>query len=120
MDRSEYMRIPIRDIPPVIQAQYNLAQLVHHDHVLVEIRKGMYGLPQAGIIANTRLKYHLAKRGYHAAAHTPGLYRHITRPVTFCLVVDDFGIQYVGREHAKHLLDCLEALYTVTTEWSGA
>jgi hypothetical protein len=33
--------------------------------------------------------------------------------------VDDFGIKYVGREHAQHLLDCLQAQYTVTTDWAG-
>jgi hypothetical protein len=93
--------------------------IVQNDRVLVEIRKGMYGLPQAGIIANTRLKLHLATHGYHPCPHTPGLFRHETRPITFCLVVDDFGVKYVGREHADHLLTCLQELYTVTTDWSG-
>jgi hypothetical protein len=32
-------------------------------------------------------------------------------------VVDDFGVQYTGREHAQHLADTLESLYTITTEW---
>jgi hypothetical protein len=100
-------------------AQYNLASLVHHDRVLVEIRKGMYGLPQAGIIANDRLRAQLATWGYHACPNTPGLFTHDTRPISFCLVVDDFGVKYVGREHADHLLVCLHELYTVTTDWSG-
>jgi hypothetical protein len=113
------MWIPTRDIPGDIMTQYNLATIAHHDRVLVEIRKGMYGLPQAGIIANTRLKAHLDTHGYHACPHTPGLFRHATRPITFCLVVDDFGIKYVGREHADHLLACLQELYTVTTDWTG-
>lgn len=47
MLRFEYMRIPVRDIPPSIMTQYNLSSLVHNGHVLVEIRKGMYGLSQA-------------------------------------------------------------------------
>jgi hypothetical protein len=79
----------------------------------------MYGLPQAGIIANTRLKAHLATWGYHPCTHTPGLFRLQTRPVTFCLVVDDFGIKYKDREHADHLLLCLQSIYTVTTDWEG-
>ena len=54
------------------------APLVHNGFVVVEIRKGMYGLPQAGILANKRLKKHLAKAGYHEAPRTPGLFRHET------------------------------------------
>jgi hypothetical protein len=119
MARFEYMWIPVKDIPADIMAQYNLASIVHNDRVLVEIRKGMYGLPQAGIIANERLRKHLATWGYHACPNTPGLFRHETRPIVFCLVVDDFGIKYVGKEHAEHLLACLNELYTVTTDWSG-
>ena len=25
------------------------------------------------------------------------------RPIQFCLVVDDFGVEYVGKKHADHL-----------------
>jgi hypothetical protein len=34
--------------------------------------------------------------------------------------LDDFGIKYIGREHAQHLLDCLETQFTVTTDWTGS
>ena len=119
MDRYEYMRIPVKDIPPTIMEHYNLHPLIHNNHVLVEIRKGMYGLPQAGILANDRLQKHLAKAGYSPTPHTPGLYRHHTRPIAFSLVVDDFGVKYVGRPHAEHLVDTLQSLYTVTEDWSG-
>ena len=37
----------------------------------------------------------------------------------FTLVVDDFGVKYVGKEHAQHVKDTLEENYTVTTEWDG-
>jgi hypothetical protein len=40
------------------------------------------------------------------------LFNHQTRPITFSLVVDDFGVKYVGREHAEHLVATLEKLYT--------
>ena len=42
----------------------------------MEIQKGMYGLPQAGKIANDKPKLHLAKFGYEPAPITPGLWRH--------------------------------------------
>jgi hypothetical protein len=36
----------------------------------------------------------------------------VTRPIHFALVVDDFGVQYVGAEHAHHLI-------TVSKDWTG-
>jgi hypothetical protein len=33
--------------------------------------------------------------------------------------VDDFGVQYVGKEHAQHLIDALETDSTVSKHWSG-
>ena len=119
MARFEYMRIPIWAIPACMMEQYNLAGLVHDGHVLVEIRKGMYGLPQAGQLAYERLVEHLAKYGYAPTRHTPGLWRHTSRPLLFSLVVDDFGIKTVGKKHADHLLAALRDLYSVTVDWKG-
>jgi hypothetical protein len=58
----------------------------------------MYGFPQAGRLAYDKLVAHLAPYGYHPCARTAGLWRRITS-VTFCLVVDDFAIKYVGKHH---------------------
>jgi hypothetical protein len=55
MERYEYMQIPVHQIPQAIFERYNLQELTHKDHVYVEIRKSMYGLPQAGILANKLL-----------------------------------------------------------------
>ena len=87
--------------------------------IYVEVRKGMFGLPQAGILANKLLKKRLAKHGYYECARTPGLWRHEWRPVTFVLVVDDFGVKYCGKEHAQHLYAALRETYEVTTDWEG-
>jgi hypothetical protein len=116
MNRYEYMRIPEKDIPAAIMTQYNLAPLLHNGAVYVEIRKGMYGLPQAGRIANDQLLTFLAQDGYHQAPNTPGLFTHTTRPVTFSLVVDNFGVKYVSREHAEHLVATLQKLYAITPD----
>jgi len=116
MARYEYMRIPVKYIPACIMDQYKLAGLVHNGSVLVEIRKGMYGLPQAGILAYERLVQHLAKYGYSPAKHTPGLWKHATRPLSFCLVVDDFGVKYTDSADAQHLVSAIQDLYTATTD----
>ena len=35
------------------------------------------------------------------------------------LIVEDFGIGYVGDEHVQHLQRGLEEHYTITTDWDG-
>jgi hypothetical protein len=119
MARYEYMRIPVWAIPDSIMDLYNLHDLVEDSFVWVEIRKGMYGLPQAGRIANDRLTNFLEPHGYVPMAITPGLWKHKTRPIQFALVVDDFGVKYTNREDAEHLMAALEEQYTVTKDWDG-
>jgi hypothetical protein len=79
----------------------------------------MYGLPQAGRITNNELVPHLAAHGYIQAEHTPGLFTLESRPISFTLVIDDFGVKYVGKEHAEHLRDVIASKYKMTTDWSG-
>jgi hypothetical protein len=33
--------------------------------------------------------------------------------------VDDVSVQYVGKEHAQHLIDELETDYTISKYWTG-
>ena len=80
----------------------------------------MYGLPQSGLLENELLGKRLNKRGYYQRKLVPGLWKHTWRPVQFTLVVDDFGVKYVGEEHAFHLKKTLEEDYAVTTEWNGS
>jgi hypothetical protein len=119
MESFGYMRIPIKLIHQEIIVQYNLLPLVSDGHVYIEVQKGMYGLPQAGILANQLLARRLAIHGYHQTKFTPGLWRHVTHPIQFTLVVYDFGVKYVGKEHAQYLIDALETDYTVSKDWTG-
>lgn len=34
-------------------------------------------------------------------------------------MVDDFGVKYVGREHAEHLISVLQEHYKIKTDWTG-
>jgi len=115
-----YMRIPVNVIPPAIMDHYKLHDLVHHGHVYVEIRRGMYGLPQAGKIANDQLQKFLLPHGYQPCPFTPGLWHHATRDIRFTLVVDDFAVRYTNRDDVNHLLDALRAHYQVTEDWDAA
>eukprot|EP00957_Ditylum_brightwellii_P187431 14274457-Ditylum_brightwellii.AAC.1 len=75
------MKIPYHLIPDKAKKEYNLDEIVQDEHVYVEICKGVYGLPQAGIIANEQLIKHLAKFGYSPAQHMPGLWKHKDRDI---------------------------------------
>ena len=114
------MKMPLDIFPPATIAQYNLTQHAHNGFVYLEIRKAIYGLPQAGILANKLLRQRLCQAGYYEVAHTPGLWKHVTRPLQFTLTVDDFGIKYVGKEHAHHLLTSLRNHYEVEEDWTGS
>ena len=60
----EYMKLQLHIIPQEIIDEYSLHDLVDKDSwVYLKIFKGMYGLKQAGIIANMQLTNHLNKLG---------------------------------------------------------
>jgi hypothetical protein len=120
MTRYEYMRLRLADMPEDVVEHYKLREFATPDGAIYcEIRKGMYGLPQAGIIAQQLLEERLAKHGYRQSATTPGLWTHDTQPICFSLVVDDFGVKYVGKEHAQHLLETIQRYYKCSADWEG-
>jgi hypothetical protein len=115
----EYMKMLLSRFPEEILQKYNLNALAVDGWVYIEIRKGMYGLKQAGLLANQLLQTRLTTFGYYLARHTPGLWLHKTRPISFTLVVDDFAVKYVGKQHAEHLRNALLQTYEITTDWSA-
>jgi hypothetical protein len=100
LPRFEYMKMLLARFPEEIVQKYNLNALAVDGWVYIEIRKGMYGLKQAGLLSNQLLQTRLSPFGYYPARHTPGLWLHKTRPISFTLVVDDFAVKYVGKHHA--------------------
>ena len=120
LKRAEYIKIRLSDIPDEIIKEYNLMDKVtSNGSIYIKAIRGMYGLPQAGLLANELLEKRLNKHGYYQNKLVPGLWAHKTRPIQFSLVVDDFGVKYVGEEHALHLKAALEENYKVTTDWTG-
>ena len=65
LDRYEYMKMPLAVFPKHTVDQYNLKTHALKGFVYLEIRKGIYGLPQAGILANKLLRKRLAPAGYY-------------------------------------------------------
>jgi hypothetical protein len=119
LPRFEYMKMLLSRFPKEIIQRYNLNELAVDGWVYIEIRNGMYGLKEAGLLTNQLLQTCLAPFGYYRARRTPGLWLHKTRPFSFTLVVDDFAVKYVGRQHAEHLRNALLRTYELTTDWTA-
>jgi hypothetical protein len=65
------MVINLASLPQETIEKYDLIKLSQDGKVYIEIQKGMYGLPQAGILTNELLQRNLAKDGYRlTTAHT--------------------------------------------------
>ncbi len=119
LNRFEYMKMPLSLFLSWTREQYNLEKHTKNGFVYIEMRRAFWGLPQAGILANKLLHKRLLPHGYYKCKHTPGLWRHITHPISLTLVVDNFGVKYVGREHVDHLIKCIKKKYELTKDWSG-
>ena len=62
MTRFEYMRLKLSNLPDDVVRHYKITDKVTKDgYVYVEIRRGMYGLPQAGLISQKLLEHCLNK-----------------------------------------------------------
>jgi hypothetical protein len=119
LPRFEYMKMLLSRFPEEIIQKYSLNALAVDGWVCIEIRKCMLGLKQAGLLANQLLQTRLAPFGYYPARHTPGLWLHKTWPISFTLIVDDFAVKYVGKQHAEHLQNALLRMYQLTAYWTA-
>jgi hypothetical protein len=118
---KQYMKVHKRMVPEVTRQHFNLTEeFWDNDHIFVEISKGMYGLTEAGVLAQERLYEHLKGYGYELTPNTPGLLRHRHRDITFTLVVDDFGVYYTNKDDVEHLINALMQLYQITIDWTGS
>ena len=120
LPESEWMKLPLEIIPDDIIQQYNLEKLSDNGQVYLEILKAMYGLKQAEKIAYDGLVKHLKPFGYIPTKHTPGYWRHNTKPISFVLCLDDFSIKYINENDLNYLLQALQTKYTITTDLTGS
>jgi hypothetical protein len=118
LPRPEFMWMPLRLIPTDYRRKLGMEFLPADSRILLQVDKALYGLPQAGLLAQQELIAHLAEHGYIQSPTTPCLFSHITDPsLRFVLWVDDFLIKYSRRrpEVADHLLSVLTAKYPIKT-----
>jgi hypothetical protein len=80
----------------------------------------VWGLSQAGILANKCLHCKLAHFGYYESTSTPGLWHHESKPITFTLVVDDLGVEFVNKANFDHWISSIKQTYKLTKDWMGS
>ena len=87
---------------------YNLAEKATRDgYVYVEIKRGVYGIPQSGLLAQKLLEKRLNKKGCHQSEITSVIWKRKWRPICFALCLDYFGVKYVGKHRIEHLMSVL-------------
>ena len=60
MEGEEYMKVQYKHFPEDIRKRYNLeSKVTDNGYIYVKIKKGMYGLKQAAILAYNELKKNL-------------------------------------------------------------
>ena len=59
------------------------------------------------------------QKTFHQSRIVPGLWKHESQLIQFALVVDDFEVKFISKEHSQYLLDCLTTHYNVSTDWKG-
>ena len=120
MDLPKYFRMSLELFPDDIIKEYKLRDMIDElGCVYCEVTPGMYGLPQAGLPSQEQLTRRLNYAGYHQSEVTPVFWKHQWRPISFALVVDNFGVKYVGEEHANHLIRVLKEHYKINVDWEG-
>ena len=77
--RPECIQIQLFDLPDEIIKEYKLKDKVTpKGFIYIKVTKGMYGLPQAGLLVNKLLKKRLNTHGYFQSKLVLGLWKHTT------------------------------------------
>jgi hypothetical protein len=120
MEQPDYMRMKLSNLPQEFVDLYDLTKIAEENgNVYIKVQKGMYGLPQAGILAHRLLEQWLNEHRYQQSQVTPELWKHLLRPISFTLCFNNFGVKYIGREHPKHLIEVLNMHYKCSQDWDG-
>ena len=109
MEKPEYIRIHKKYFSPSFIKAYKLQDKISHDnHIYCRVKKGMYGLKQAAILAYKLLVKRLEINGYYPIPLTNGLFAHRQLPTKYSLCVDDFWIKYNSEHVLQHLITTLK------------
>lgn len=115
----QYLQMTLADLPEKIIKEYKPHGSNNEWTDYIKVIKGRYSLPQAGILTNELLEKWLNKNSYYLSTLVLDLWKHKTSPISFTLVVDNFGVKYINKQHAEHFMSVLKEHYTVIKDWSG-
>jgi hypothetical protein len=91
------MQMKLSNLPQEFVDLYDLTKIAEDNgNVYIKVQKGMYSLPQEGILAHRLLEQRLNELRYQQSQVTPGLWKHALRPISFTLCVNNFGMKYIG------------------------
>ena len=112
LSQRQFIRIDIDTYSPAVLARLSLLPFIRtapsgKRHVVFRIDQTMYGLKDAGKLSNLRLVSLLSQSGF-VETSTPCLFRHVSRPIAFILVV-----KYQNRDDFDYLVSSLSHLYQV-------
>ena len=108
LDCHKHVWAPENMLTNNMKKSYKLDDLIHNGRVLVEIRKGMHGSLQLGMLAHEKLMKHLATCRHSPCDRTPGPWQHKTR---------HFAEKCQRKQDAGHLLHATGKLCDFTTDW---
>ncbi len=57
--------------------------------------------------------------GYFEHINMPGLWYHESCPISFTLIVNNFGVKYVNKDDVHHVFASIKKIYTLTKDWTG-
>lgn len=120
LDHLVYLKINKEMFSPAVTEEFELSKFIQDNKwIYFAVQRTIYGLPQAGKIAQDKLVTVLQTGGY-TETRTPGLFRHTQRSTTFVLIVDDFGIKYKTQDDLDHLMATLRKAYTISIDATGS
>lgn len=128
--KDYFLAIPIKELKQMrvkyhyllldMCQRYDLDALVSKDdYIYIQIQKEMPRLKQAAILAYEYLKRYLLIYRYNLIYSTIRLQYYKTKPIKFCLHVDNFRIKYYSKEDTKHLCNAIGVNYCYTADYKG-
>jgi hypothetical protein len=87
--------------------------------VFFRIEKTMHGLKEAGKLSNLRLSVCLRLSVSSKPLLLVSSVIYVSRPISFVLIVDDFGVKYHSKVDFDYLVSCLTTLYQVKSHPIG-
>ena len=120
LPEPEYMRIHGKYFFSDICQKDDIDNIIYKDgYVYCKIIKGMYRRKQAAKLGRESIIKVLQPFGYEPDPLSPNIWTHTTRPKTFCLCVDDFGVKSFSKDDLQHLIDALQSTFLLSIDLEG-